>query len=58
MTARDDLHEFIDGLEDELVVPPLHALVDSLPDELVPEALRRMHFLRARVTDPVVRGDT
>ncbi len=51
---RDALHEFIDELDDDLVVPALHAAVDRLPDELVGTALRRMQLLRARLSDPSV----
>jgi hypothetical protein len=50
---RDELHEFIDSLNDDIVGPALHKLVDTLPDELVPQTLRRMQFLHARLTDPL-----
>jgi hypothetical protein len=49
-TVRDELHEFIDEIDDELAKPGLHATVDTLPDELVPLVLDRMRALRQAIT--------
>ena len=50
ISTRDELHNFIDEIEDDLARPGLHATVDTLPDELVPVVLNRMRALRARTT--------
>jgi hypothetical protein len=50
ITKRDELHEFIDEIEDELAKPGLHATIDTLPDELIPVVLDRMRALQARIT--------
>ena len=47
-TTRDELHEFIDEIDDDLARPRLHATIDTLPDALVPDVLNRMRALRAR----------
>jgi hypothetical protein len=49
-SVRDELHEFIDEIDDDLARPGLHATVDTLPDELVPVVLNRMRALRAGTT--------
>jgi hypothetical protein len=49
MDPRQQFHEFVDELQDELDKPALHAVVDHLPDELVSVALERMRALRARL---------
>ena len=48
--TRDDLHDFIDDMEDELAKAGLHATIDTLPDELILVVLNRMRALRARTT--------
>jgi hypothetical protein len=50
ITIRDELHELIDAIEDELAKPGLHATIDTLPDELIPIVLNRMRALRAGIT--------
>jgi hypothetical protein len=49
-TTRDELHEFIDEIDDDLARPGLHATIDALPDALVPTVLNRLRALRARTT--------
>ena len=48
--TRDDLHDFVDELEEELTKAGLHATIDTLPEELIPVVLNRMRALRARTT--------
>jgi len=48
--TRDDLHDLIDELEDELAKPGLHATIDTLPEELILVVLNRLRALRARTT--------
>lgn len=48
--TRDDLHDFIDEIEEELAKPGLHATIDTLPEELIPVVLNRMRALRAHAT--------
>jgi hypothetical protein len=45
--AREDFHQFVEELDDELVKPSLHAVIDSLPDHAVAVALQRIRALRA-----------
>jgi hypothetical protein len=40
--TRDELHEFVDEIEDDLARAGLHATIDTLPDELIPVVLDRM----------------
>ena len=49
-TLRDELHDFIDEIDEELARPGLHATVDTLPEELIPVVLKRMRELRAGIT--------
>ena len=49
-TLRDELHDFIDQIDEELARPGLHATVDTLPTELIPVVLKRMRELRAGIT--------
>lgn len=53
MTPREELHDFIDQLDEE-AQPLLHETVDGLPDALIPTALERMRYLRARINEPSV----
>jgi hypothetical protein len=50
MTARDELHELIDEIEDQLAKPGLHATIDALPDELIPTVFNRIRALQAGTT--------
>jgi hypothetical protein len=50
IATRDELHEFIDEIDDEGAKPGLHTAIDTLPDELVPVVLKLMRALRARTT--------
>ena len=52
MTPQEELHQFIDQLDDDIIGPAFHAAVDTLPDQIVPAALKRLSYLRERVTDP------
>jgi hypothetical protein len=42
VTSRDELHQLIDALDDDIIVPALHTLVDTLPDQTVPTVLGRL----------------
>jgi hypothetical protein len=50
MTTRDELHELIDDIQDELAKPVLHATIDALPEELIPTVFNRMRALQAGTT--------
>ncbi len=52
MTARDELHQFIDELEDDTVKAALHAGIDRVDDALIPAALARLRALRQRLHNP------
>ena len=45
MTVREELHQFIDELDDTLVKPTLHAVLETLPDEQLLVAVQRMRAL-------------
>ena len=47
MTSREEFHQFVDGLDEDLVKPALRAIVAALPDELLLLAVQRMRALRA-----------
>jgi hypothetical protein len=51
MTPREEFHQFIDELGDDLAKPGLHAVVDELDDIWIAPALSRMQALRARLAD-------
>jgi hypothetical protein len=44
-TTRDELHNFIDDIDDELAKPSLHVTVDMLPEYLIRVVLNRMRDL-------------
>jgi hypothetical protein len=50
ISTRDELHDFIDEIEDELAKPGLHATIDTLPDDLIPVVLNRMRALKDGIT--------
>jgi hypothetical protein len=51
VTLREEFHQFIDELDDDIAKPSLHAGIDKLDDAWIPSALNRMRALRARLPD-------
>jgi hypothetical protein len=49
MTPREELHQVIEALDDDLLVPALHAAVASLPDYLIPHVLARIEAQQQRL---------
>jgi hypothetical protein len=52
---RAKLHELIDQLDDDILLPVLHKTIDTLPDETVPRVLKRL--LRKKTSLPPDRKD-
>lgn len=49
VTSREELHQLIEALDDEQIVPSLHAAVDTLADDLIPAVLARMRAQQQRL---------
>jgi hypothetical protein len=56
VTPREELHVFIDGIDDNIARSALHTAVETIHAELIPAVLERMRFLRDRIADPSIES--